>query len=328
MAQTRRQFLHHLSFGAAAATAAPALRAAEFLSKPVSFVVPFAPGGPTDAMARILANELRSALGQTVIVENKGGAGGNIGAEFVARAEADGNTLLFGTSGPLAINQYLYARTGYDPITSFAPVVEVGCLPNVLAVNASKPIRDLRDLVAKAKAKPGTFTFASSGNGASSHLAGVMFNRAAGTDITHVPYKGTGPALTDLLAGTVDMSFTDVLTAQPHVKAGKLRALGVTTLQRSAALPGVPTLAEQGLAGFDVSVFFGVVAPAGTPAAVVQRLNAAFAQVLGRPAVRDGLAAQGVEVARDHSSAQLASYMRSESAKWKEVVKASGARAD
>src|SRR5262249_38527987 len=158
-----------------------------------------------------------------------------------------------------------------------------------LAINATRPIGDLRDLIAQAKAKPGTFTFASSGNGASSHLAGVMFNRAAGTDITHVPYKGTGPALTDLLAGQVDMTFTDVLTALPHLKSGKLRALGVTTLQRSAALPSVPTLAEQGLAGFDVSVFFGVVAPAGTPAAIVSRLNTGFAEVLGRPKVRDGL---------------------------------------
>jgi tripartite-type tricarboxylate transporter receptor subunit TctC len=327
MSCTRRQVLKGLSL--AAATSAPALlRAAEFLSKPLSFVVPFAPGGPTDAMARILAAELRSALGQAVLVENKGGAGGNIGAEYVARAEADGNTLLFGTSGPLAINQHLYARLGYDPVKSFTPVIQVGYLPNVLAVNAAKPIRDLHDLIAQAKAKPGTLTFASSGNGASSHLAGVMFNRAAGIDTTHVPYKGTGPALTDLLAGQVDMTFTDVLTAQPHIRSGKLRALGVTTLQRSAALPGVPTLAEQGLPGFDVSVFFGVVAPAGTPPATVARLNAAFAQVLARPQVREGLAAQGLALTQDHGATQLAAYMRAESAKWKDAVKASGAKAD
>jgi len=327
MTLTRRQLLQGLSFGAAAA-ALPAVRAAAFLSRPVTLVVPFATGGPTDAMARILANELKPVLGQTVIVENKGGAGGNIGAEAVARADADGNTLLFGTSGPLAINQYLYARPGYDPMTSFAPIIQVGYLPNVLTVNAAKPWRDVRDLIAQAKAKPGTLTFASSGNGASSHLAGVMFNRASGTDIAHVPYKGTGPALTDLLGGQVDMTFTDVLTAQPHVKGGRLRALGVTTPKRSAALPGVPTLAEQGLAGFDVSVFFGVVAPAGTPPETVARLNAAFAEVLGRPAVRDGLAAQGVELSRDRAAAQLAAYMRTESAKWKDVVKASGAKAD
>jgi tripartite-type tricarboxylate transporter receptor subunit TctC len=327
MTLTRRQLLQGLSF-VAAATALPAVRAAAFLSKPVTLVVPFATGGPTDAMARILANELKSALGQAVIVENKGGAGGNIGAEVVARADADGNTLLFGTSGPLAINQYLYARPGFDPLTSFAPVIQVGYLPNVLTVNAAKPWRNVRELIAQAKTKPGTLTFASSGNGASSHLAGVMFNRAAGTDIAHVPYKGTGPALTDLLGGQVDMTFTDVLTAQPHVKGGRLRALGVTTLKRSGALPGVPTLAEQGLAGFDVSVFFGVVAPANTPPETVARLNAAFADVLGRPVVRDGLAAQGVELSRDHGANQLAAYMRTESAKWKDVVKASGAKAD
>ena len=325
MPLSRRHFLQGSAI-AATLSCAHAVRAAEFLSQPVSFVVPFAPGGPTDAMARLLAAELKSVLGQTVLVENKAGAGGNIGAEAVARAAPDGNTILFGTSGPLAINQYLYAKTGYDPIASFTPVIQVGYLPNVLTVNAAQPIHNAKELIAKAKAGP--MTFASSGNGASSHLAGVMFNRAAGTDITHVPYKGTGPALTDLLAGQVDMTFTDVLTALPHLKSGKLRALGVTTLQRSAALPSVPTLAEQGLAGFDVSVFFGVVAPANTPPATVSRLNAAFAEVLGRPKVRDGLAAQGLELARDHGAAQLAAYMKAESAKWKDVVKASGARAD
>lgn len=327
MKTTRRLALQHLAL-ATLAGAAPALRAADFPSKPLTLLVPFAPGGPTDAMARLLAAELKSSLGQPVVVDNKGGAGGNLGAEAVARAEADGHTLLFGTSGPLAINQFLYGKLGYDPQTSFAPIIQVGYLPNVLIVNAAKPIRDLRDLIAQAKAKPGALSFASSGNGASSHLAGVMFNRAAGTDINHVPYKGTGPALNDLLAGQIDMAFTDVLTAQPHVKSGKLRALGVTTLQRSAALPGVATLAEQGLAGFDVSVFFGVVAPAGTPAPVVTRLNAAFAEVLRRPRVREGLAAQGLEPPPALTAAQLASYMRSESAKWKDVVKASGARAD
>lgn len=325
MTLERRQFLQALSTTAAAAWL-PAAQAAPFLSRPVSFVVPFAPGGPTDAMARLLAAELKSALGQTVIVENKAGAGGNIGAEAVARAEPDGNTLLFGTSGPLAINQFLYARTGYDPIGSFSPVIQVGYLPNVLAINAAQPVRSLKDLIAKAKA--GSMTFASSGNGASSHLAGVMFNRAAGTDITHVPYKGTGPAITDLLAGQVDMTFTDVLTALPHIKSGKLRPLGVTTAKRSNVLPAVPTLAEQGLAGFDVSVFFGVVAPAGTPQETIGRLNAAFAEVLRRPNVRDSLAAQGLEPAADSSMAQLAVYMRRESEKWKDVVKASGARAD
>jgi tripartite-type tricarboxylate transporter receptor subunit TctC len=325
MTLSRRHFLQ----GSALVAALPcihAARAAEFLSQPVSFVVPFAPGGPTDAMARLLAAELKSVLGQTVLVENKAGAGGNIGAEAVARATPDGNTILFGTSGPLAINQYLYAKTGYDPIASFTPVIQVGYLPNVLTVNATQPIHNAKELIAKAKAGP--MTFASSGNGASSHLAGVMFNRAAGTDITHVPYKGTGPALVDLLAGQVDMTFTDVLTALPHIKSGKLRALGVTTLKRSSALPTVPTLAEQGLAGFDVSVFFGVVAPAGTPAPVVGRLNGAFAEVLRRPKVRESLAAQGLEPPPDTSATQLAGYMRSESERWKDVVRASGARAD
>ena len=328
MTFTRRRVLLQGSALAAAGLAAPSLRAAEFLSKPLSFVVPFAPGGPTEAMARLLAAEMKSAIGQTVVVENKAGAGGTLGSELAALAEPDGNTFLFGTSGPLAINQFLYARINYDPMTSFAPVIQVGYLPNVLAVNAAKPITSLKDLIAQAKTKSGALTFASSGNGASSHLAGVMFNRAAGVEITHVPYKGTGPALTDLIGGQVDMTFTDVLTALPHLKSGKLRALGVTTAQRSNVLPQVPTLAEQGLAGFDVSVFFGVVAPAGTPPAVVAKLNAAFAEVLKRPNVRDSLAAQGLEPAKDSSAAQLQAYMRLEAAKWKDVVKASGAQAD
>lgn len=314
--------------GACIAAIAPLAAAQEWPKKPITILVGFAPGGAADHAARVVAKRLAENLGQAVVIENKAGAGGNIGAEAVARAEPDGNTLLFGTSGPLAINQYLYAKVGYDPIGSFSPVIQVGYLPNVLAVNAAQPVRNLKELITKAKAKAGGMTFASSGNGASSHLAGVIFNRAAGTDITHVPYKGTGPAITDLLAGQVDMTFTDVLTALPHIKSGKLRALGVTTAKRSAALPAVPTLAEQGLAGFDVSVFFGVVAPAGTPQETIGRLNAAFAEVLRRPNVRDSLAAQGLEPAADSSMAQLAVYMRRESEKWKDVVKASGARAD
>ncbi len=305
-----------------------AAQPADFPVKPVTFVVPFAPGGPTDAMARTLAANLSSRLGQTVVVENKAGAGGNLGAEQVARAPADGYTMLFGTSGPLAINQYLYPKINYDPAKSFTPVIQVGYLPNVLVVNPSVPARTVSELIALAKAKPGSFSFASSGNGASSHLAGIMFNAQAGTDITHVPYKGTGPALNDLLGGQVQMTFTDVLTALPHIKAGKLRALGVTTAKRSRSLPDVPTLAEQGLKDFDVSVFFGVVVPAGTPQSAVNKLNAAFAKVVQDPAVRDGLAAQGLEPAPAFTTEQLATYMRAESARWKDVIAKSGAKAE
>lgn len=301
---------------------------APYPSKIISFVVPYAPGGPTDAMARTLATALKPVLGQTVIVENKAGAGSNIGAEFVARAEPDGHTMMFGTSAPLAINQYLYTKINYDPAKSFAPVIQVGYLPNVLVVHPSLPAQNIKELIAYTKANPGKLAFASSGSGASSHLTGVMFNMRAGTDLQHIPYKGTGPALNDLLGGQVAMSFTDVLTALPHIQAGKLRVLGVTSAERSRALPNVPTLAEQGLKDFDSSVFFGVVVPAGTPQDVVAKLNGAFTQVLQQPDIRQKLASQGLEPPPQYTPAQLASYMRNEANKWREVIKLSGAKAD
>lgn len=263
-----------------------------------------------------------------MIVENKAGAGSNIGAEYVARAQADGYTLLFGTSAPLGINLYLYPKIGYDPFKSFAPVIQVGYLPNVLVVHPNIPAKNVSELIAYAKAHPGKLSFASSGSGASSHLAGVMFNMRAGTDIQHIPYKGTGPALNDLLGGQVAMSFTDVLTALPHIQAGKLRVLGVTSAKRSRALPDVPTLAEQGMKDFDASVFFGIVVPSGTPQDVVNKLNTAFAAVLQQPDVRERLSQQGLEPPPNYTPAQLAGYMRSEAEKWREVIKVSGARAD
>jgi tripartite-type tricarboxylate transporter receptor subunit TctC len=314
---------------AAALPMLPAAHAADsFPDKPIMMVVPFPPGGPTDAMARTLAAEMTGLLGQTMIVENRGGAGGNIGAEFVARAPADGQTLLFGTSGPLAINASLYRKINYNPAKSFAPIIQVGHLPNILVVNPSVPAKNMKELIAYAKANPGKLTFASSGNGASSHLAGVLFNSMAGVDLTHVPYKGTGPALTDLLGGQVSMSFTDVLTAMPYIKSGKLRALGVTTTTRSQALPDVPTLAEQGLKGYDVSVFFGIVAPAGTPPDRLKKLNEAFAKVLASPKVRQQFAAQGLEPAPSTSPEQLGKFISEQVNMWAAVVKQSGAQLD
>ena len=321
---TRRHFASLLS--AAALPALPAL--AQSNDKPVNLVVPFSPGGPTDAMARTLANALKPLLGQTVLVDNRPGAGGNIGAEYVARADANGNTLLFGTSGPLAINVSLYRKMGYDPVKSFAPVMKIGHLPNVLVVHPSLPVKDVQELITYAKAHPGKLSYASSGNGASSHLAGVLFNLRCGTDIQHVPYKGTGPALNDLLGGQVSMAFTDVLTALPHIKAGKLRLLGVTSASRSRSLPDTPTLQEQGVKDFDVSVFFGIVAPAGTPPATVKRLNQALASALQQAAVRKTLEAQGLEIATDTSPEQLGDFIKREVAQWREVVKVSGAQVD
>jgi tripartite-type tricarboxylate transporter receptor subunit TctC len=314
--------------GAGALPLLPAAHADAFPDKPVTLVVPFPPGGPTDAMARTLAAEMKDRLGQPMIVENRAGAGGNIGTEYVARATPDGQTLLFGTSGPLAINASLYRKVSYDPVKSFAPVIQVGHLPNILVVNPSVPAKNVKELIAYAKANPGKLSYASSGNGASSHLAGVLFNASADVDLQHIPYKGTGPALNDLLGGQVSMSFTDVLTALPYVKAGRLRALGVTTAQRSQSLPEVPTVAEQGVPGYDVSVFFGIVAPAGTPPERIAKLNQAFVEVLDTPKVKQLFASQGLEPAPAHTPQQLGKFIQVQMGKWAAVVKQSGAQLD
>ncbi len=311
----------------AAAAAAPAQAQPGGRATPLTLVVPFPPGGPTDLIARRLALALRDGMGQVVAVENRAGAGGNVGAEHVARARPDGQTVLFGTSSPLAINKALYPEMGYDPARDFAPIAPLGRIPNVLAVNPGVPARSVPELIALARGGR-KFTFGSSGNGASSHLAGALFNRMAGTDFEHVPYRGTGPALNDLLAGHIAMVFTDVMTALPHVQEGRLRALGVTTAERSAALPEVPTVAEQGLAGYDASVFFGIVVPAATPAEARERLRAALAAALAQPETRQALNAQGMQIAPDITPDALATLMASEAERWSAVIRETGARAD
>jgi tripartite-type tricarboxylate transporter receptor subunit TctC len=322
----KRAFLAFLSVACAATAilAAQPVQAETFPSKPLTLVIPYPPGGPTDAMGRTLAAEIAHYLPQPMIVENRAGANGNIGADYVARAAADGYTLMFGTSGPLAINASLYSEISYDPVKSYAPVIHVGYLPNILVVNPSVPAKTVPELVSYSKTHPGKLAFASSGTGASSHLAGVMFNAMAGTDFLHIPYKGTGPALNDLLGGHVAMSFTDVLTAKPYVESGKLRALGVTTAKRSRALPDVPTVAEQGYPGYDVSVFFGIVAPAGTPADRIATLNKAFVQALNSDKVKALFASQGLESAPDNSPQALGVFIAKEKAKWAKVIKDSG----
>jgi tripartite-type tricarboxylate transporter receptor subunit TctC len=322
------RFLATLALVAATLPLMPHAHADAFPDKPIVLVIPFPPGGPTDAMARTLAAEMKERLGQPMIVENRAGAGGNIGAEYVARAAPDGQTLLFGTSGPLAINASLYRKVNYDPVKSFAPVIQVGHLPNILVVHPSVPAKNVKELIAYAKSNPNKLSYASSGNGASSHLAGVLFNASAGVDLQHIPYKGTGPALNDLLGGQVSMSFTDVLTALPYVKTGKLRALGVTTTERSQALPDVPTVAEQGVPGYDVSVFFGIVAPAGTPPDRIAKLNQAFVEVLDTPKVKQLFASQGLEPAPASTPQQLGKFIQAQVTKWAGVVKQAGAQLD
>ncbi|WP_315138203.1 tripartite tricarboxylate transporter substrate binding protein [Achromobacter marplatensis] len=310
-----------LAAATAVAPSAPALAADAFpTARPITLIVPFPPGGPTDAMARRLAEKLREPLKQNVIVENRSGAGGNIGSEYVASAKPDGYTLLFGTSGPLAINVSLYKKQGYNPETSFAPIIRLGHLPNILVVNPSVPANNAQELIAYAKKNPDKLSYASSGNGASSHLAGILFNKMAGTQIMHIPYKGTGPALNDLLGGQVSMSFTDSLTALPYIKAGKLRAIGLASAQRSEALPDLPTLSEQGLKGYDVSVFFGIVAPKDTPADVVNTLNQAFKTALSDPAIKQTLHSQGIVEAQDQTPQGLAAFITTEVPKWRELI--------
>jgi len=313
----------------AVAPSTPALAADAYPSaRPITLIVPFPPGGPTDAMARRLAEKLREPLKQNVIVENRSGAGGNIGSEYVASAKPDGYTLLFGTSGPLAINVSLYKRQGYNPETSFAPIIRLGHLPNILVVNPSVPVNNAQELIAYAKQHPDKLSYASSGNGASSHLAGILFNQMAGTQIMHIPYKGTGPALNDLLGGQVSMSFTDILTALPYIKAGKLRAIGLASAQRSDALPDLPTLSEQGLKGYDVSVFFGIVAPKGTPADVVDTLNQAFKTALADPGIKQTLHSQGIVEAQDQSPQGLSAFITTEVPKWRELIKSANVSID
>ena len=314
-----------LALGSASLPAGLALPAtAQAQPRPVTLVVPFAPGGPTDLIARRLAGLMQARLDQQVIVENRAGAGGNVGAEHVARAAPDGLTVLFGTSGPLAINPLLYRGLCWDPQRDFAPIGPLGRIPNVLAVNPTVPARTVPELIALRQ----PLAFGSSGNGASSHLAGLMFNRMANTRFEHIPYRGTGPALNDVLAGHIAMVFTDVLTAKPHVEAGRLRALGVTTLERSAALPGTPTVAEQGLPGYDASVFFGLVTAAATPDAARERLRAALAASLADPDLRAVLEGQGMQLAPEISPQALAALMASETQRWKTVIEETGARAD
>lgn len=302
--------------------------AADYPDQPVKLIVPFPPGGPTDALARRLAQSLSEPLGQPVVVENKAGAGGNIGSDYVAKSRPDGYNILFGTSGPLAINIGMYKNLGYDPRTSFEPIIRIGHLPNILVINPQVPARTLQELIVYAKANPDKLSYASSGNGASSHLAGVLFNQMAGTSILHVPYRGTGPALNDLLGGQVSMSFTDILTALPHVKAGTLIPIGLASAERSEALPDLPTLDEQGLKGYDVSVFFGIVAPKGTPSPVVDKLNRAFVQALHAPEIRETLAKQGIVEARDQTPQGLASFISAEVPKWGALTKAANISLD
>ena len=301
-------------------------------TKPVKIIVPFAPGGTTDLLARAMAPELSRAFGQSFIVENKTGAGGNVGADAVAKAPADGYTLLMGTVGTHGINVALYDKMPFDPVKDFAPVTLVAGVPNVMVMNTEKAkalgINTVADFVKYAKANPGKLNMASSGNGTSIHLAGELFKSMSGTYLVHFPYRGSGPALLDLVGGTMDVMFDNLPSALPQIKAGKLKALAVTSAQRSTVLPDVPTIEEAGkLKGFDASSWFGLLAPAGTSPDIVNRIQQEVAKSLSSPAVKEKLLAQGA-IPGGNSPQDFAKMIAAEIKKWAQVVKASGAKVD
>ena len=301
-------------------------------TRPVKIVVPFAPGGTTDILARAMAPELTKAFGQPFVVENRAGAGGNVGADVVAKAPADGYTILMGTVGTHGINKALYAKMPFDSQKDFAPITLVAGVPNVMVMNTEKAktlgINSVADFIKYAKANPAKFSMASSGNGTSIHLAGELFKSRTGIFMTHIPYRGSGPALLDLVGGTVDVMFDNLPSALPQVKAGKLKAFAVTSAARSAAVPDLPTIEEAGkLPGFDASSWFGLLAPAGTPPEIVSRIQQEVTKSLGTAAMKEKLLAQGA-IPGGNTPDQFNSFINAEHVKWAQVVKASGAKVD
>ncbi len=315
-----------LAQGAAAQTIWP--------SKPVRIVVPFAPGGTTDILARALAPELTRAFGQSFIVENRAGAGGNVGADAVAKSTADGYTLLMGTVGTHGINKALYPNLPYNPVKDFAPITLVAGVPNVMVMNAGTAqklgINSVADFVKYVKAHPGKLNMASSGNGTSIHLAGELFKSMSGTYMVHFPYRGSGPALLDLVGGTMDVMFDNLPSALPQIKGGKLKALAVTSGQRSAALPDAPTIEQAGgpaMKGYEASSWSGLLAPAGTPPDVVNRIQQEVAKSFAKPEIKEKLLAQGA-IPGGGTPVEFAKMIDAEITKWAQVVKTSGAKVD
>ncbi len=300
---------------------------AQYPNKPIKMIVPFTAGGTTDILARAVAAELQKSLGQPVFVENRAGAGGNIGADAVAKAPADGYTLLMGTVGTHAINVSLYPKMPYDAVKDFAPVSLVAGVPNVLVAAPSFPVNSVKELIDAAKKAPDKVTFASSGSGTSIHLSGELFKQMAGVQMTHVPYKGSSAALPDVISGQVNVMFDNAPSVMQHIKGGKLKAIAVTSSKRSPALPSVPTIAEAGFPSYEASSWFGVLAPAGTPKDIIDRLSATIAKSLQTPDMKERLAGQGAE-AVGNTPEQFSAHIKSEIDKWSKVVKASGAKVD
>jgi tripartite-type tricarboxylate transporter receptor subunit TctC len=315
-----------VGLGIAAATGWCGIRAAladTYPSKPVRLLVAFPPGGPSDVLARIIGQQLNEGLGQPLVVDNRPGAGGNVAAEIAAKQSPDGYTVLVANNSILAANAFLYRRLSFDPLKDFTPVSLVGRQPNILVVSPTLGVNSVAELIALAKSKPGQLNFGSSGNGTAAHLAGELFRLRAGIDIVHIAYPGVAPALTDLIGGQIQMMFATSVAAVPFIKGGTLRALAVTTAQRSPAAPDLPTMAQAGLADFEATTWHGLVVPAGTPAPIVDRLNKATLDALHQPDVARRLAGLGVDVVGS-TPAEFAAYINSESVKWGDVIKRAG----
>ena len=325
--QRRRVLIAASSLSLPTAFAQTAFAQAAWPAKPIRYIVPFAPGGTTDILARVVGEKLAIALGQPIVIENKPGQGGSAGAAELARAAPDGYTIGGGTISSHAINATLYDKLSYDPVTSFAPITLYATLPNMLVLHPSVPATNVREFIALLKANPEKYSFGSAGNGTSQHISGELFKTMAGVRMQHIPYRGSGPMVTELLGGTLPAAFDNITTVVPHIKAGKLRALAVTTAQRSSAAPDVPTLSESGLAGFDISSWQGVFAPAGTPAAIVERLYAEIARILKQPDVIKRFNELGLDLS-GMPSAEFAALVKNDVVRLGKIVRDSGARAE
>ncbi|MEO8442049.1 MAG: tripartite tricarboxylate transporter substrate binding protein [Betaproteobacteria bacterium] len=307
--------------------AGAAIAQTNYPAKAIRYIVPFPAGGPLDIVARAIGQELTKSWGQPVIVDNRPGAGGNIGADLVAKAPPDGYTILMGAVSTHAINVALYSKLPYDPVRDFAPVTLITSVPNVLVVHPSLPVKNVKDLIALAKSRPGQLNFASGSTGSAGHLAGELFDSMAGVQMTHIPYKGAAPAVIDLVAGHVSLMFDNLASALPNIKAARVRAIAVTTPKRSPLLPEIPTISESGLRGFDISTWFGIFAPAGTPPDVVTKLNGEIVRILHTNDMRELLALLGAEPI-GNKPAEFAAFIKTEIPKYAKVVKASGAKVD
>jgi tripartite-type tricarboxylate transporter receptor subunit TctC len=312
---------------AALVCTAPVAVAADYPTKPITLMIGFAPGGPSDVMARILTRKMEEVLKQPFVIENRAGAGGSIAGTAVARAAPDGYTVLLATGSLLAINVSLYKNLGYDPEKDFEPISLIGTQTNVLYLHPSVPAKSFGELIAHAKANPGKLSFGSGGNGTPAHLAGELLKIEAKIDITHVPFRGTGPALQSVIGGHVPMAFNPPSPLLPHIQSGAIRPVAITTLKRTAVLPEIPTIAESGFPGFEATTWHALVAPAGTPKEVIAALHSATAATVNDPAVRKALTDLGIDVVGG-TPEELRAYLKSEIPKWAEVVKASGAKVD